>query len=318
MPLIFLENESLATRTSLRIGGPARWFTSVRSLGELREALAFARERVLPWALFGGGSNLLVADAGFSGLVIQMALRTLVIQPSGRVEAESGVITSLMARRSIDAGFTGLEWAGGVPGTVGGAVYGNAGCYGGETKEHLESVTILDTETERIEHISRERCLFDYRSSVFKEKKRWIILSACFQLGIAQDPLASKKELERVMMLRKEKQPVDQSSAGCAFKNVCFSEEMREGIERRVGPIPEQMCATGFISTGWLIDRLGLLGFPNGTQVKVSEKHGNFLVNTQNATAQEVYLLIRTVQERVFAETGLTLQPEVQFLGFNE
>lgn len=318
MSLLFLANEPMAAHTSLRIGGPAQWFVAAHSLEEVREALAFAHARSIPWTVFGGGSNLLVADAGFLGLVIQMSLRTLTIQPNGEIDAESGVITSLLARKSVEAGFTGLEWAIGLPGTVGGAVYGNAGCYGGETRDFLQSVVVLDTKRETIENISRDACCFAYRSSVFKERKEKILLSASFRLEYAENRDASQQEFERIMASRKEKQPLNQSSAGCAFKNVPFSEESRDRIEGRVGPIPEKMCASGFISSGWLIDRLGLLGFSEGNHVKVSEKHGNFFVNTRDATAQEVYALIKTVQGRVLMETGLTLEPEVQFLGFNE
>ena len=263
--------------------------------------------------MFGGGSNILVADAGFEGLVIQSGLRDLKVE-GDRVMAGSGYITGLVARKAVDAGLAGFEWAIGVPGTIGGAVYGNAGCYGGEIKDVIESVDAYRlSDGQRVTYTNAD-CAFGYRESRFK-KERHLILGCTIHLT-SGDSAASKKRMQEIVEMRKEKQPLEKSSAGCAFKNVEFSntseiKKLRDAID-----VPEEMIRSGKISSGWLIQRLGVDDLSVGG-ISVSDKHGNFLVNNGSASAKDVIALIDLVKKKVRELSGIELHEEVQLLGFD-
>ena len=209
-----IENEPMSKHTNFRIGGPAKWFVEIKSLDELQRVLKVIKEHQLSFFVLGGGSNILVSDQGFDGVVVKMAMRTYEIQ-GNRVKSDAGVLASALARATATHGLKGLTWAISLPGTVGGGVRGNAGCFGGEMKDHLVSAVILH-DGELIE-LKKEDLNFGYRESVIKHTQD-IVVSATFELQEG-DPAELKMELDDKLMKRKTSQPLDAGSAGCLFKN---------------------------------------------------------------------------------------------------
>ena len=305
-------NEPMSKHTNFRIGGPARLYVVANDSDALINTVRTAEDAGVPWYVFGGGSNILVADTGFEGLVIQSGLRDLKVG-GDRVTAGSGVITGLVARKAAEAGLTGFEWAIGVPGTIGGAVYGNAGCYGGEMKDVIESVNAYRlSDGQRVTYTNTD-CAFGYRESRFK-KERHLILGCTIHLP-SGDSAVSKERMQEIVETRKEKQPLEKSSAGCAFKNIEFSDPTEIQKLRQMIEVPEEMIRSGKISSGWLIQRLGADHLSVGG-ISVSDKHGNFLVNVGGATAHDVLSLIQTIKEKVREAYGVELHEELQLLGF--
>lgn len=299
--------------TSFRIGGPARLYFIANSSDEAIRVFEIAKELTIPTLTFGGGSNLLVSDDGYQGLLIQMANRTVTIEGL-RVTAESGAITGLVARKSVDAGLTGFEWAIGVPGTIGGAIYGDAGCYGGEMRDAVVSIDVYRIRDGQRLTLSKAECEFGYRESLFKREPH-VILGCVLELKSSADPAAGKQRMEDIMRQRKEKQPLEQSSAGCAFKNFEFTNESEVDLLRREVEVPESMLKNKSLGAGWLVDQAGLLGQAVGG-VEVSLKHGNFLVNKGQARAQDVIGLISLIKRKIRDEFGIEMHEEVQYVGF--
>lgn len=308
-----VENELLSKHTSLRIGGPARLYFVAEQVDEMVAVLKAAQEMGVPFYVLGGGSNVLVSDQGFDGLVVQMAFRAIQVRRV-TISAYAGAITSALCKQASEAGLSGLEWAAGLPGTVGGAVYGNAGCYGGEIQDNLVSVDVLTLPDLKRVPLPKAECRFGYRDSRFKHEP-YIILMATFGLK-AGDFIAIKKRMDEVMEQRKGKQPHDHPSAGCMFKNFVFNDESEiEILKRQIKDIPAEMLERKSISAGWLVDQVGMRGERIG-DAQVSEQHGNFLVNMGNARAQDVLMLTSKVKMKVRDELGIMLEDEVQLVGF--
>ncbi|MFH2063281.1 MAG: UDP-N-acetylmuramate dehydrogenase [bacterium] len=311
-------DEPLARHTTYRIGGPADYFFAAPT-GELAAtAVRAAAELNLPYYILGGGSNVLVSDQGFRGLVIKMANRGLEIEGS-QVMVEAGIPVAQVALRTTEAGLTGFEWAIGLPGTFGGAVRGNAGCFGGSTGDSIRSVRCL-RDGQAVE-LDRDGCGFGYRQSVFKSEPGWIILSAVLSLKRADDPAAGHERLKEILDAKRQSQPIDRSTAGCIFRNWRpeSSEEIDElrhwldlGSDETV-PVTE----TGTVPVGWLLDRAQMKGTAVG-HVRVSERHANFFENDGQATAEEVIELIALVKSRVRGMTQgrVNLLEEIEYVGF--
>ncbi len=285
---VFL-NEPMKSHTTFRIGGPADIFVTPASEGALRRTIAACIELQVPWYLIGNGSNLLVGDQGVRGVVIQCDRSFNAVTVDGNyVFAQAGAMLSQIARMAMNYGLTGLEFASGIPGTLGGAMTMNAGAYGGEIKDVTDSVSVLDPASGCVHVLSREEMDFGYRHSVITEKKL-IVLNARLRLdrGEVQEILARMEELKGK---RVSKQPLDKPSAGSTFKR------------------PEGHFA------GKLIMDSGLAGKRIGGAV-VSAKHCGFIVNEGDATAKDVRELIRLVQNEVNLRYGVMLEPEVRMLG---
>ena len=283
------ENVILAPNTSARIGGPADFLVTVRSSEELGRAVQTCWDANLPMTLIGGGSNLLVSDLGIRGVVILNKAKTTEFRQNGQplVWAESGVILSNLAHRAAAQGFSGLEWAATVPGTVGGAVYGNAGAYGSDIAHNLLRAEVL-TETSR-EWWPVEKMEYGYRSSILKhERQNAIILSAEFGLQIG-DSEQIKATIDQFTTRRKESQPPG-ASMGSMFKN------------------PPGDYA------GRLIEAAGLKGTRIGN-AEISSVHGNFFVNNGDTRAADIKALIILAQETVKEKFGVSLELEVELVG---
>ncbi len=309
------ENEPMAKHTSFRVGGPARLYVVAPSSDAIVQAVHAAMNLQIPWYVYGGGSNLLVSDDGFAGVIIQAANREIrIMNHESRIMVEAGAITAMVARQSVEAGLTGFEWAIGVPGTIGGAVYGDAGCYGGEMKDVVETVDAFRLRDKQRVTLTNEQCRFGYRTSLFKHEPH-LIFSCILKLKACTDQAASKTRMEEIMATRKEKQPLASSSAGCVFKNFEFTDEKDLEILKRELEVPPGMIEKKQISSGWLIEQAGLMGKSVG-DVEVSKKHGNFFINKGKARAQDILALISLVKMKIRDDLGIELQEEVQYVGF--
>ena len=280
--------EPMKNHTTFRIGGPADALALPKTPEEVAEVVRFCHEHAQPYYVLGNGSNLLVSDEGYRGLVLQLYRNFNDIQVNGEtITVQSCAMLAAVARTAYQTGLTGLEFASGIPGTIGGAVVMNAGAYGGEMKNVLKEVTVLTKDGEVLV-IPAKALELGYRTSVIP-KNGWIVLGAVLQLkkGDQEQILARMEELKEQ---RITKQPLDLPSAGSTFKR------------------PEGYFA------GKLIMDAGLRGFTVGG-AQVSEKHCGFVVNRGNATAADVWELICEVKRRVKEMTGVELEPEVKLLG---
>ena len=283
-----LEAESMSRHTTFRIGGPADLFVVPKSVDEIAEVLKICREEKAPYFILGNGSNLLVSDKGYRGVVVQLYRGFGKITVSGEeIHAQAGALLSGSAAAARDASLTGFEFAGGIPGTLGGAVVMNAGAYGGEMKDVLKEVTVLTPEGE-ILTLQADELHMGYRTSVVKEAG-YIVLEAVLSLAKG-DPEAIRSRMQELAGMRSSKQPLSYPSAGSTFKR------------------PEGYFA------GKLIMDSGLRGYQVGG-AQVSEKHCGFVINAGNATAEDVCRLMEDVQRIVREKFGVTLEPEVKFLG---
>lgn len=283
-----LFEEPMKNHTTFRIGGPAEVFLTPESFDQIKDALAVCRENNIPYFILGNGSNLLVGDKGYRGVVLQMDRNLGEIKVDGvQIRAAAGALLSSIAVAARRANLAGFEFAGGIPGTLGGAVVMNAGAYGGELKDVLKEVTVLDSEGE-IRVIPADKLEMGYRTSIVKTAG-YIVLEALIELkeGDEEEIKALTRELAEK---RTSKQPLDYPSAGSTFKR------------------PEGYFA------GKLIMDSGLRGYQVGG-AQVSEKHCGFVINAGGATARDVRDLMDHVTEVVKEKYGVTLEPEVKFLG---
>ena len=287
--LSVLKEEPMARHTSFRIGGPARRMAFPKSGEQLVLLLSMARECGARPLVIGNGTNLLAPDEGLDRLVIETSglSRLEAGEEPGTIVAGCGVPLARLADFACKRGLTGLEFAHGIPGTVGGGVCMNAGAYGGELKEVVSGVSALFPE-EGVKFLSGEELAFGYRRSFLTERPEAVALHAVFRLS-AGDPEAIRETQRSLMARRKASQPLELPSAGSTFKR------------------PEGHFA------GTLIDQCGLKGRTVGG-AQVSEKHAGFLINRGGATCADVRELIRQVQESVFEKTGVRLEPEVKFV----
>jgi UDP-N-acetylmuramate dehydrogenase len=307
-----VENEPLALHANFRIGGPARLYFVASTADEIVKAIEKAKEFNVPWEIMGGGSNVLIADKGIDGLVIQAANREIAINGQ-HVTCGAGALMSMVARKAAESGLTGFEWAVTVPGTVGGAIFGNAGCFGGEMKDVVGSVDAYRIADGQRVTLSRGDCRFGYRDSFFKHE-RHVILGCVLELA-AGDAQTSLAKIEELIAKRKEAQPFGNASAGCMFKNVTFTDASEIAKLRDEIDVPQEFIDAKRIPAGWLVERVGFKGYRLGS-VEISQKHANFLVNLGGGTADEVAQVVSMIQMKVRGEYGIAMKTEVQFLGF--
>ena len=283
-----LFDEPMSQHTTFRIGGPADVFVMPENYEQIREVLRLCKEEKLPFFVLGNGSNLLVSDSGYRGVIIQMDRNMEEIRLDGEeIHACAGALLSSVAVAARNASLTGFEFAGGIPGTIGGAAVMNAGAYGGELKDVLKEVTVMTREGE-ILTIPAEKMEMGYRTSIIKTAG-YLVLEAVISLKKG-DEEAIRATMKDLSERRTEKQPLDYPSAGSTFKR------------------PEGYCA------GKLIMDSGLRGYRVGG-AQVSEKHCGFVINAGGATAEDVRSLMDHVIRVVREKYGVTLEPEVKFLG---
>ena len=280
--------EPMKNHVTFRVGGPADFFVTPKNYEELSWVLKCCAKYEMPCYIMGNGSNLLVSDQGYRGVVIQLFRQLSDIQCEGNViRAQAGALLSAVANRALEEKLTGFEFAAGIPGTLGGACVMNAGAYGGEMKDVLKSVAVLTREGERIT-LQKNELELGYRTSIIA-KKNYIVLEAEIELEVG-DAEEIKAVMDDLKERRTTKQPLEYPSAGSTFKR-----------------------AEGYFA-GKLIQESGLQGFQVGG-AQVSEKHCGFVINKDQATAADIAELIRQVQDRVEEKFGVRLETEVKRLG---
>jgi UDP-N-acetylmuramate dehydrogenase len=309
------ENEPMSAHTNFRIGGPARWYLETSSRDELVRAVELSSEHNVRVVIHGGGTNTLYADAGVDALVLVPAMREVTVD-GARVVAKACALSSFVARKSADAGLSGLEWMVTIPGTIGGAVRGNAGCFGGETKDKLTEVEVLKVENGACSfaRLKTSELKMGYRHSIFKnaEGSGWIILEAVFELERG-DAVLVKQALDEMIAKRVASQPANVKSAGCTFKNYDVADDEELARLKSKLELPDAMVKSRRIAAGLIIDQLDLKGKQIGG-AKISEAHGNFLVNDASATADQIMQLIAFVKTRARNELGIQLEEEIEFV----
>lgn len=295
-------NEPLAKHTTFKIGGPADFLVAVEETAKLVALLKFLDGDGIPYVVIGGGSNVLARDEGFRGVAIKIQTKNFKIY-GATLEAEAGCITVEMAQQSIKAGLTGFEWGVGVPGTIGGAVRGNAGAMGGEMSDVVYKVTAY--QDGEVVELSHPECRFGYRDSIFKHGGG-IVLKVWLPLQNAENKDGMKKAMEH-LQYRMKTQPQGHSSIGCIFKNIELKGQTFSF------DIPEEFMKKGRIPAGWLVEKAGMKGVSQG-KVVVSDRHGNFVLNMGGATAHEVLELVEQIKARVYDTCGVAIEEEIYII----
>ena len=285
----FKKNIDLSGHTTFKIGGKAKYFFIAKTKKQLIGAVKEARKNKIPFFILGGGSNILISDKGFDGLVIK--LENSQIKTRGfKIFSESGALLSKLVNESALKGLSGLEWAAGIYGTLGGAIRGNAGAFGKEIKDLVEEIEAYDFKEDKIKIFKKRECFFSYRGSIFKKKENLIVLLAVFELkkGAKKN---IKEEIIKYLEYRKKNHPLNLPSAGSVFKNP-----------------PSK-------SAGELIEKCGLKGKTIG-KAQISLKHANFIVNLGGAKSEDVLRLIFLAKKKVKEKFKIDLEEEIRYLEF--
>lgn len=293
------ENVPLSSLTTFDIGGPARYFCEVGDEAGVREALSWARAKGVPFFVIAGGSNLLIPDAGLDGLVIRMESEKFSFTDEG-LEAQAGCNLLMLIRAAAAEGRGGWEKLAGIPGSIGGAVRGNAGAFGPEIKDFVTWVRAMNTTTEDVHEFSNAECAFDYRQSFFKKNPEWIILDVHVRLRECDAAV-----IENTIAEREKRHIQDVKAAGSYFMNPVASQHVVNEFE------VEKNTASrgGRVPAGWLIEKAGMKGEREGG-AQVSPMQANYIINTGNATAADVRTLAERVRQKVREDSGVELREE--------
>jgi len=344
------ENVALAPLTTFQVGGPARYFVEAAAITDVREGLKFARARELPLFVLGGGSNLVVSDAGWPGVVLKIALKGIeqrneagkAIFEVGAGEEWDGLVARTVARNCA-----GIECLSGIPGSVGGTPVQNVGAYGQEVAQTIASVLVFDLRDGQLRELCNEACGFQYRSSIFNtsERGRFIVLQVTYELVPAGEARLDYADLKKCFAGRQEKPSLaevreavrrirmskgmlitpgdaDSRSAGSFFKNPVLTREQllelqkRAGAKRLLVPSYPALEAQHKVSAAWLVEHSGFRKGYGAGRVGISRKHALAIVNRGEATAAEVVALKEEIQQRVEEVWGIRLEPEPVFVGF--
>lgn len=304
------EGVLLANHTTFRIGGPAKYFFEAETKEDLIKTIGWARKNNLPFFILGGGSNLLVSDKGFEGLVIKVKSSKFRVE-GNKIVAEAGAPLSKLVIESVNNNLTGLEWAAGIPGTIAGAVCGNAGAYGHSISENVIGGKAVNSNGELV-NFNKEDCGFYYRGSAFKDANGLVIVEV--ELILENDKNGQAKEtIKKILADRRGKIPPF-LSAGSFFKNYVLKTENPEKdplIERF--PELKTQIKGGKLAVGFLIGQCGLKGKTLGG-AQISEQHGNFIVNIGGAKASDVLELAKICKDRVEEKFGIKLEEETRYL----
>lgn len=310
--MLFIRRDvPLASFSTFKIGGSADFFAGVTTVPELTEALEYIEKNKLPLFVFSGGSNLLISDAGFRGMVIRMA-GTAMRTEREDLYADAGAVLLDVVQLANAHGLAGIEKLAGIPGSLGGAIRGNAGAFGVEIGNVVAGVKVFDRKKGLVREYTKKQCEFSYRQSYFKEHPELIILSA--QLRFREgDPVDLTRISDETMRTREATHPQDVKCAGSFFTNpVVQNKELHVEFTKDTGlPSKDEK-----LPAGWLIDHVGLRGKQIGG-AQISPLHPNYLINTGSATAEQIVMLASLVKQRVRDELGVQLKEEVQFVGFH-
>lgn len=307
---LVIENEDLSKHTTYKIGGTALYMLRPESIDKLVSAIEYLKEKNLKYFILGNGSNLILIEDYYDGVIIKLdLLNNFEISEDLIVTAEAGVYLPRLSSELAKLGYSGFEWASGLPGTIGGSIYGNAEAYKIAISDNLIDVKVF--RDKKVINIKKEEIFFSYRTSEFKEKQDTIILSARFKL--------EKKESSEILELIKERakkrietQPLEFPSAGSVFRNPSAKDNYNI-VKKYNIPYNE----SGFISAGYLIEQCGLKGTTIG-DAQISEKHANFIINKNNATSNDVIMLINLIKKEVKEKFEIDLFLEQQIVDLKE
>ncbi len=296
----------LAPYTRFGIGGPAAVLAETANVESLLAALRAVRASGQPFVVIGGGSNLIVADEGFPGIVLRFTADRI-SAVGRRVTADAGADLQALVDFSVEHGLKGVETLAGIPGSVGAAIYGNAGAYGHSISERIAGVSFTDGESVRT--LTNEECEFHYRESAFKRRKDWIVLSAELELEAAS-PAELRKIASEIQRIRDEKFPRAMKCAGSVFKNLILA-ELPPAVAAQV---PQSVTREGKVPAAWFLEQVGAKGTSVGA-IRVADHHANLVYNAGGGTARDFCALIQSLKGRVRQRFGLQLEEEVQYMG---
>lgn len=315
-----IDKYPLSKLTTLNIGGPAKKFVAIHSEEELVEAIQYAKKNSMEYLVIGGGSNLLVSDQGVNCLVIKNEISGIATTHlrgeakqspgshlGGVISVKSGTILQDLVNYSISHGLSGLQKLTGIPGTVGGGIFGNAGAYGQTISDHIKSVTVLNTNNLTMQQFNNSECDFNYRDSGFKRNK-YIILEVTFQLE-SRDPKTLQQQADDVLSKRLIKYPPGIKCPGSFFKNIVVATLPKEILDK----IPPEKIVYGKLPAGALLEEVGAKG-DSLDGIYITDYHANLFVNKGSGTAQAFYDLAKKYAQKVKEKFGITLEPEVQFI----
>ncbi|MBI3088944.1 MAG: UDP-N-acetylmuramate dehydrogenase [Candidatus Colwellbacteria bacterium] len=307
--MMFEQGVDLKKFSNYKIGGPAKFLKRARTVEEVIGTLQWARENKVPLYILGGGTNILWSDKGFDGLVLKPEFNSIKVD-GNFITAGASVPMPTLVQAAVGRGLKGLEWAGGLPGTFGGAIYGNAGAFGGEMKDTIRKVISLDMQSLELIERSNPECQFRYRTSVFKNKGKEIILQAMIELTPGVKRVLYESMMAKVNY-RKRRHPIEYPNIGSIFKNVPVGDLDKELVEPhrlvvKTDPFP-------VIPAAYLIDAAGLRGASCGGAM-ISPRHPNFIVNVLDAKASDVLALIKLMKEKVKEKFKIQLEEEVRII----
>ncbi|PIR96998.1 MAG: UDP-N-acetylenolpyruvoylglucosamine reductase [Candidatus Doudnabacteria bacterium CG10_big_fil_rev_8_21_14_0_10_41_10] len=312
--IVLEENRQLAPLTTWKIGGPARYFFSAKTPGEIGAAIRLCNQEKMPYYILGGGSNLLVSDAGFEGLVIKLEILKMEVQ-NDKIIVGAGETMGKVAAISMQNNLSGIEWAVGIPGTVGGALFGNSNCFGGSTGESVRKATLLGRDGE-IKTVEKDYFQFDYNYSKLQDTKE-IALEVVFGLKkITKEEMnLNRGRIVETAVERSQKQPLGAKVAGSTFKALKQTKDNIQKLDDKYPRWRESALRDGFISTGFIIDKcLGLKGYKLD-KMRISEVHSNFFENLGEATAENAKKLIDFVKKECKNKLDINLEEEIKYVG---
>lgn len=319
-----LENISIAPYTNFKIGGAVREFIEIADAKDLTAIFGEIKKTNKPFFVIGGGSNIIFDSRGYDGCVVKVGIKGM-RRKADVFTCGAGESLASLIRKAASFGFGGMQRLVGIPGTVGGAIRGNAGAYGEEVSKYLTHVRVFDTETLKFKKIPKEKCHFDYRGSVFSEKNNLIIVSAEFKLPAVEKELI-EKDIAEVIAERKQKPYWKYPSAGSIFRNVSLDsirnqarrERIRDEFLHDTGQwnkyTPEKRSQIKSIPAGYLIESIDLRGKRMG-DAQISPEHGNVIVNLGSATSDNVMILISYIKVKIRNRFGVQLREEIVYVG---
>ncbi|MCD4694581.1 UDP-N-acetylmuramate dehydrogenase [bacterium] len=307
------KNIKLAPLTTFNIGGLAEFYLEVENKEELELAFSWAHENKKLITMLGGGSNILINDEGIKGLVLRLANNDFGVEKN-RVDCGASMTLTKLGQKLASLGLSGLEWGVGIPGAqLGGAIVGNAGAFGTTTSNIIEEVEVFDLNLGKWRNFNKEECGFDYRNSIFKDTKKYLIFNAKL---IMQKKKKEEVEdrVKEILDIRNKKQP-KHPNAGSIFKNVNLDYLKKRNPDLAKRAEEEGVIIGGMVSSGWLVGERGL-GERKIGGAQISKEHGNFIINKNKATALDVITLISYIKQKIRNEFNIQFQEEIRYLGF--
>ncbi len=304
-----IENEPLAQYTTLGIGGSAKYFIEITKEEEFKDVLKLVSSLHYPYVIIAGGSDLLISDSGFNGLIIRYNnIGTQLEEGSSVLKVKAGTVLQDLVDLANEQGLMGIEKLAGIPGSVGGAIYGNAGAYGQTISDKITKVRVFDGETEY--WMNKDTCTFDYRNSIFKQRKNIAILEAEFEFD-SGTPSDLQKISEETILAREKKYPPGIKCPGSFFKNLLLINLPKEIVD--IAPKDYY----GKLPSAWLLDQVGAKGATRGN-IKIADYHANLFINEGGGTAEDFFELASEWKEKVKKRYHVELEPEVQLIGFDK